>query len=159
MAGLTDLRRPPKGPHTRCIAISNTDRAYLAALIDGEGTIVMGLGKHGKVQLQMIVTNSHEETIRWCQTATGTGSVFAKKGPVFSWSVPSYGTIEILQAVLPYMRIKRKQADRALQWGTASNEKRLELRKEVMRLNRPYIVDVVLATYDGYLQKVSSNVA
>jgi hypothetical protein len=58
-----NYRVKPEQARTTTLSISNVDRAYLAALIDGEGSIAMGLTKYGKAQLSMMIANTHLERL------------------------------------------------------------------------------------------------
>lgn len=98
--------------------------AYTAGIIDGEGSIKITKayaykGKYGNISLD--VHNTNEWLTRWLQFQFG-GRVYltkdssrkphAKDG--FRWRVVSQQAKLVLQLTLPYLQIKRPQAELAL---------------------------------------------
>jgi hypothetical protein len=94
--------------------------AYVAGLIDGEGTVTANLrpsprtGRDG-LHYRIMLSNSHHETIRWLGQHYG-GKVYmprarnAKHKALATWYIGSVDAVAVLIRVLPYLRIKRRQA-------------------------------------------------
>lgn len=103
--------------------ISVADWAYLAAFIDGEGTI--GLRPEGVKNWHKVfvgVFNTHEPTMRWVMETFPGGSWYAQEKASVLSTKPIYRVrwqrrvvlIELLTHLIPYMRIKKEKALEAL---------------------------------------------
>lgn len=116
--------------------LSETDRAYFAGLIDGEGSI--GLYKDKKTGIfspTVTITNTYKPVLRWAQRILGMGNLTESKrrkpnlnhktGYKIEFRRLS-GILSLLKAVLPYLRIKRRQAKSLLSFCT----RRIERTKE-----------------------------
>ena len=99
--------------------MTETDLAYLAGLIDGEGTISCSVTTTSKgflaLHKQLSIFNTNLTLISWITTRFG-GKVFSRKRSSkwkeehqVKWSADD-GFV-LLQKVLPYLVIKRKQAE------------------------------------------------
>ena len=99
--------------------ILQTDLAYLAGLIDGEGTISCSVNKTKKgflaLQKQLSIFNTNIVLISWI-TARFSGTVHSrvrsekwKEEHQVKWSATE--AVIILELVLPYLVIKREQAE------------------------------------------------
>lgn len=148
-----ELKDPelPYGP------LSVEEIAYLAGIVDGEGTI--GIYKQGPpgtrhYDLKLIVTNSSFPLIRWVQTRIGGAVVFrpaAKVGWRDMWHVVvvQRRAAEVIRLCRPFLIVKTPQADlaarfiedtvfaRARRVSDAEYETRRRYCEEMMRLNRP----------------------
>lgn len=99
-------------------SLIETEAAYLAAIIDGEGT--MGLYKD-KRQLRphasLSVTNTSWSLIEWLATKIeGTTSKYSQRRPNDKdrWQFVVTGKasiLRVLQLTMPYLVIKRRQAE------------------------------------------------
>jgi hypothetical protein len=110
-----------KGRYRRglvCAALSPTEAAYIAGLIDGEGSVMLiKRGSGGGCQLRVVVSNTHEGVLRWLSAVTGIGKTYRliaaterhKAG--FSWRAHGDGAQTLLQQIRPYLIIKAEQAD------------------------------------------------
>lgn len=107
-------------------SISETDKAYLAGIIDGEGSI--GISKYHLASrpfpahnARLIVGQANEKFIRGLQDKWGVGSVTCVKDsgvghrPFFKWEVSSKSALVVLESVLPYLTIKKLQAEGAVE--------------------------------------------
>ncbi len=106
--------------------MKKTDLAYFAGIFDGEGCVTIK-----KVQkkttagntsrshsLQVDIGNTNEWLCRQFAFAFG-GSVHSQKSTgkrVWRWQVAARKAGAFLEAILPYMRIKRPQVEIALQF-------------------------------------------
>jgi hypothetical protein len=102
--------------------LSETDYAYLAGLIDGEGTISIYLNSRGYYITQVSITQVNEPLIRWLQEMFG-GNVHnvknnnpAKHQERWKWQITSTLMREHLPRALPYLRLKKRHAEIAIQF-------------------------------------------
>ena len=135
--------------------------AYLAGIIDGEGTIVIAKGKIRKgrknhlYSLRLQVGNSERRLIDWLQENFG-GSVHilrkkkGKKRPAWQWVLGSQDTYKLLKEMKYYLVIKEEQADIGIKFYERTlshkpggkvpvwlNEKREELFQRMKDLHLP----------------------
>ena len=106
----------------RSLNLTVPHAAYIAGIIDGEGWIgIHQLGKQGGVsrrigQYRMCVEvgNTNEAIIRFLQCHLGGSVTFsASKGKNkghWKWSTSSYVAMFVLDAIVPYLIIKKRQA-------------------------------------------------
>ena len=104
--------------------LDSTDAAWLAAAIDGEGSIILQPHRRrdDRYTIDRIVqiVNTNLAFVRRAQEITGLGyivqHVSGKVGtnlvPMFAWKVTNGdGITAVLNAILPYLIIKRRQAE------------------------------------------------
>lgn len=105
-------------PGTLTLPVSQTELAYLAGILDGEGSI-----SYAKTPRRWVVAiyNTSQELIEWL--ASFGGLTYTRRSPgAFSTTLPQYGWVlnrrvdveVLLTALLPYLRIKRQKAVEAL---------------------------------------------
>lgn len=101
--------------------MNKTDLAYVAGIIDGEGCIRIGQRKKNSNYVGVGVGHTNEWLIRWLHFSFG-GSVCSKKAwlpnqkPQWSWELRTRQACEFLKLILPYLKIKRPQAELALKF-------------------------------------------
>lgn len=104
--------------------LSPTEAAYLAAMVDGEGSVVLLKRPDGSVKsYRLVVGNTYVPMLQWCQRVTGIGSVnrrtLASKSPNHKacWSWEAYGVKagSVLRQIIPFMQEKRERAVAALE--------------------------------------------
>lgn len=93
---------------------------YVAAFLDGEGSILFNQVKRG-TYIRCVFTNTHEEVLLLMQKRLGFGTVLKKKRPHEKWKqcfflyVNSFDDSErLLRLIRPYLIIKAAKADKAL---------------------------------------------
>jgi|SRR3990172_5298428 len=93
--------------------------AYMAGLIDGEGSIM--IYRRGKgAAMRVTVANTSRVLLDWCSETCGVGNIVTTKPkreqhkPGGMWLVNSQAAASLLQQIRPYLVIKAKQADLAL---------------------------------------------
>lgn len=110
--------------------LSETDAAWLAGFVDGEGTIASARGGRGGryITWKLSVPNTHYGSLQHCLDVTNVGSITPRMGigdnrkPIWHWQVFSQANIaSILRQILPYLVIKREAALRFLEWFNAQN--------------------------------------
>lgn len=132
--------------------LSETDKAYIAALIDGEGCILIqktrpnGAECSPKYTLCVTVGITYEPTVRYLHNVFG-GTYASKRirvpgwKPQWVWRVSGARAVECLEVVYPYLKEKREQA-----WLGLEYSKQLTLTK-TMKLGVP---SEELALREGY---------
>ena len=99
--------------------MSETDRAYLAGIIDGEGTITVWSGRYDHRTVTVAVVMCDKEAVEMFHREFG-GCLFyvEKNNPKWKnswrWAIKSQKAKPVLEAALPYLRIKARQAETAL---------------------------------------------
>ncbi len=107
--------RGPVMPQRIVIPRSRIDRAYIAGILDGEGCITRWRGTKGwGVQVGM----TDKPVIAWLAEMGGTFTVRPggdRRKEQYVWRVLSQrDVIALLQAVLPYLRVKHERAQECL---------------------------------------------
>jgi len=103
------------------VSCKASDLAYLAGIIDGEGTIciVKNSGHATGKTIRLSIANTSVELMKWIIKRFG-GKVARKENgfgrkPIFQWKVDSVLTIrDFLQMTLPYLVVKKCKAETAI---------------------------------------------
>lgn len=103
-------------------ALSRVEAAYLAALIDGEGTVTLSRIHVGQMRYLVVsVCNNERPIIEWVQNVTGIGHITGKRtysinhGENFTWRIASRRALCLLETITPFMLgYKRRRAELAL---------------------------------------------
>lgn len=106
--------------------MKKTDLAYFAGIFDGEGSVTISIRKPAPQRhqrspchyLRVCVGNTNEWLIRQHEFAFG-GHISKREDPgkdgkcktAWMWTVTSTQAAQFLQAILPYLHIKRPQAE------------------------------------------------
>ena len=126
--------------------IDTKDLIYLAGFIDGEGTISILRNNRSEKRKRDIeyrpylsVSNTNKEVLDWIVSVSGVGKVYREKVASKACKNPTRGfwkyylmgtnAIAFANLLLPYLRIKRLQAEILLNYG-----------KTIIRENLPYRV-------------------
>jgi len=97
--------------------------AYLAGLIDGEGTITLSR-RHSNERRQLVVSivSTEREIVAWARETIGAGKVTRKRTssirhtPSFTFSISNRQALEVLRQTMPHLRsYKRRRAELALE--------------------------------------------
>ncbi len=109
-------------PALRVAKLSPEDAAYLAGLIDGEGTIALSR-RHAGDNRQLVVTISSTESalVEWVRAALGVGKITHKRttsprhAPGLTYCVTNRQALNVLAQVAPFLRsYKRDRAELVL---------------------------------------------
>lgn len=98
---------------------TETELAYIAGIVDGEGYIGFNKRKNGTLSLRITVTNTNLEILEWLESRFG-GSVQKHMQPQgnrkesYIWTVAALLACDFLKHIRKYMRIKARQADLAI---------------------------------------------
>jgi hypothetical protein len=141
--------------------VDSHDAAYMAGLIDGEGSVYMVQTTRTSFTIHVAVTNTHMGVIEWCRTTFGgsLGKVIRKgkqrehHAPGYQWACHCRYALACLRACVPYMKIKREQAllaidfmdsmrERGYQHGhpvpAEEVERRQAIKAQMSKLNNPH---------------------
>ncbi len=97
-----------------------TTLAYLAGYFDADGCVTVQLRRVASVTVSCRITSVNREMIDWFQSSFG-GWVACQRQPrqnrreAFSWGLDHVSCIPFLEAVIPYLRLKRAEAEIALE--------------------------------------------
>jgi len=112
------MPRPPR----RTAQLTDVDAAYIAGLIDGEGTIALSR-RHARDNRQLVVTISSTELelLEWAQVTIRVGRITRKRAsaphhaPGLTYVVANRQALDLLRQVAPFLRsYKRRRALLAL---------------------------------------------
>jgi len=138
-----------------------TDLAYLAGIIDGEGSIYIGnfsCNPHTKLpyyQTSMQVTNTDEALIRWLQETFG-GLVNGKskentdrpRRTAFVWTATGERLTHLCELLMPYLICKKRQAEIMLKMratftknGATKGRQGVPILPEEVRILRQTLMD------------------
>ncbi len=128
----------------------DTDLAWSAGLIDGEGCIRISKVEHTKksttYDLWLTVGMCHKESIIKLYDIFEFGSLRvdnspSRKTPLWVWQCSTHDTVKVLKQIMPWLTCKRKEAELALDFvimksETNSNGKRLT--EDIINLRDTY---------------------
>lgn len=124
-------------------ALINFDAAYIAGLIDGEGTVTL-CRRHVRDRRQLVVSiaNTERDLLAFVLDRVGAGKITSKRAvanhhtPSFVYSVSNRQALALLEQVGPYLRShKAERARLALSRYTAvvPRNGKYDARREVLR--------------------------
>ena len=103
--------------------LSRVDAAYIAGLVDGEGTITL-VRKHKNEnrQLALSISNTEYALLEFTQQAVGRGKITRKRTSKshhtasYTYAIYNRQSLELIRQLLPYLRFyKAKRAELILQ--------------------------------------------
>lgn len=113
----------PYGSGRKCNKLSIAEAAYIAGIIDGEGTIGTTSRNptvkrdRARLTLRVAVSMTTPRIAEWLIEVTGLGfrerQGYTRKGnqcPTFIWSAAAAGAASLLEQVLPYLLLKQANA-------------------------------------------------
>lgn len=99
--------------------LTDTQSAYIAGFLDGEGSIMV-INHRGVAHLVLSATNGDRGVLDWLAATTGVGAVSAhrqataKHRATWFWKCSAEAVESVLRQIRPYLRVKGAQADLAL---------------------------------------------
>jgi hypothetical protein len=118
--------------------LSETEKAYIAGIVDGEGSIAISKSQTKKYKyvyhiLTISVSNTNKIVIDWLREKLG-GSVHsyrckAHRRDCFSWQTSAARAKKVLEQILPYLIIKKEASELAIEF-----QKRKKLRIKVDKI-------------------------
>ena len=92
------------------------DAAYIAALIDGEGTVtLMRAHKDEYRQVHVSINNSDKKMLEWVLTTVGAGKIVPKKvysdkhTQTFTYRIVAQKAFPLLEQIFPYLHTYKKE--------------------------------------------------
>ena len=107
----------------RANEISHDDALYMAGFIDGEGSIIL-TNRNNKAGVRLAVVNTNHDILLWLAEVTGVGAVCVHQAEAkhnkagWMWNINSEAAESVLIQILPYLHIKRAQAELAIETQT-----------------------------------------
>ena len=102
-----------------------TDLAYLAGLIDGEGCFVLHDHGNHKFGCSLAIGNTDPRMTEWLRARFGGSVGIESRGSrcklVYRWTASAKDLDSIIQAVLPFLIIKRDRAELILAYRRTLN--------------------------------------
>jgi hypothetical protein len=98
-------------PYRTVKAVSPVDAAYMAGLIDREGTVTLSR-RHRNDQRQLVVSiaNTERRLLEWTLDTVGAGKITGKRissplhSPSFTYSIANRQALQLLEQIAPYLR-------------------------------------------------------
>lgn len=105
-----------------CRPLISTDAAYIAGLMDAEGSIALNYRRHGRErQLLISLVTSERELLEYLTRTTGVGQITtadpaARSRPAsHRWSVSGRRAAELLDQITPYLRTYKARRAQMIQ--------------------------------------------
>jgi hypothetical protein len=135
------------------IPLNEVERAYLAGIIDGEGTVTLTRQRRNETPVPTVsVANNNLELLKRIRRWLG-GSIILKKkrkahhNESYAWMIRHDKALRLLKDVQPYLIVKRPQAGliirkyksvthRAGRHTPELSEKKMRLVAEIRKLNK-----------------------
>lgn len=119
-----------------------TDLIWAAGFFDGEGCVSVVLQKRGDFMVRLFVGNTNVQALFAFKEMFG-GTIYERPAKsirhktAYQWQVVSGQAFRALEQLLPYLRVKREQAELALQFRQfAAFDDRTLLLLRLRELNR-----------------------
>ena len=100
---------------------SEVNVAYISGLIDGDGAIMACIEKHAekkfgfRIRIYIKISQNNQKILNWCKSKTGMGNIRNVRGNEYEWLVRNQAEANVLLALLlPYLKIKKRQANLAM---------------------------------------------
>ena len=126
--------------------MTETEKAYLAGMIDGEGCITISCSKDRYFAMFIVLTGTHLGHIKHCAEIVGAGSMRSVKkefphADMHNWIVSSTEAQEFLEAILPYLFLNKEQAEVAIKFQreVSLDKYNKYLSKSVIKKRKAYL--------------------
>ena len=106
--------------------MKRTELAYIAGIVDGEGYIGISADHRKRDpdrpcwRLRVSVTNTSEWLVQYLKFSVGGGVIVLKSDkrlrPCYQWQIGYGKAAEFLKLILPYLQLKRPQAEIAIKF-------------------------------------------
>jgi hypothetical protein len=102
--------------------LTRVELAYIAGIIDGEGSICSSQPRSNRAPLSIVVCMIHRPTIEWLHEKCGGGCWRTRTNQAnarqsWVWLLKGARSTSLLQRLLPFLRTKRDEAGVALELG------------------------------------------
>ena len=106
--------------------MKRTELAYIAGIVDGEGYIGISADHRKRNpgrpcwRLRVAVTNTNEWLVQYLKFSIGGGVITLKNSknpkPCYQWEIKHGKAADFLKLILPYLQLKRPQAEIAIKF-------------------------------------------
>lgn len=112
--------------------IENIHLAYLAGLMDGEGTIMINKSSRGHMHGRIAISMTDPSAAMWAHSLTKFGSLNTNKytdrqrplnKSYYRWCITGKAAVEFINLLLPYLQVRRRQAELFIQFMSIANTK------------------------------------
>lgn len=109
-----------------------TDVAYIAGFVDGEGHIGFYIPKDAKARMNIIISNTDVNVLKFVQNTLKIGCIYKQK--IYNPNARqgyqlrirnSQEALILIEAILPYLKVKRKQAELLFEWLSSRKKTKL----------------------------------
>jgi LAGLIDADG-like domain len=100
--------------------LTDTEAAYLAGLIDGDGSIGLHVSRSGHRTHRVTIHQKDPMILHWTQSVVGAGHISSRLpnhlgGIMWRWRISGrLQTQAFLRQLIPYLQIKRERAQEIL---------------------------------------------
>lgn len=123
-----------KNPYKKIDQMKDVEAAYLAGLIDGEGSIKVAAHRYPNFQVYMATDLPVLLAMEWGGMFNALPYKTKGKG-VFVWEINQRGLLRrFLLKIKPYLRLKQRQAELALKMCDLLDTKPLHLEEEIKKM-------------------------
>ncbi|HZE87212.1 MAG TPA: LAGLIDADG family homing endonuclease [Methylomirabilota bacterium] len=100
--------------------VNNTDLAYIAGFLDGDGSIMLQFHRRDRgkeiFRIKTVICfyqdNRYLSEIKWIQQIFNCGYVYTRNDRICELRIEGYQRVfDVLMLLRPYLRLKRKQAE------------------------------------------------
>jgi len=126
--------------------LSESESAYLAGIIDGEGTVTLSRGrKNAQRQLAVTVSSTDRELLEYVARVVGAGKITNKQihkrnhSAAYTYQVYNRQALSILRQTVPFLRTyKRNRAEIALDGYLKVTPRNGKYSAEMIRLKEKF---------------------
>jgi len=125
---------------------------YLAGLLDGEGTVIAsrtrGTGsKNDSISMRVVITNTSLPLIEWLLEEVGgtfnlKPSQKAHHRQAYSWLLGGKNAADFLTVLLPYLVVKKAQAEAGLRIASTVGKRNAPLTEEVKEIRERALAEI-----------------
>lgn len=138
-------------------ALTIAERAYLAGLIDGEGTITLARKYKGAHRhLLVSISNTERSVLEWVQKVIGAGRITTKRiykpghTPSYTYAISNIQALALLQQLAPYLQsYKRRRAELVLMKYQALTPRNGKYSARVLEQREQFIKEFFAITSQG----------
>lgn len=153
-------RHGTRGHGKECQPLPDADAAYLAGMIDADGSVGIYGDSKRKHRVQVTISNTDYDFLLWVKQVTSVGSVNKQRAgtahwkPTFQWCCTSKAAVTFLTQLAPFMRVKKDRAQLAIEFhlsletpdGRLNVAQQDTYRAQMMELNHRGPVNIALET-------------
>lgn len=142
--------------------LTEAERAYLAGLFDGEGTLGYYNYRRNRHEALVAITNTDPRVHRWIMEKVGYGSVrpvsqSRNRYIALNWRIASRPRVQdFLEAILPYLIIKKEQVECLLDlWSKEAGPGHRTFVTDEVFARRNQVENELKRLKTAYLEKVN----